>query len=119
MASYAHSMTSGSLPSDYATVSRYAAAHSNGVEQGEESADAEHTPGESRIARRPSRPSMAASPFLQHPHLTLHPTENTPLLASDPHVPRIVERDDKNQSDAGLSTTAIYLAELRILTKYS
>ncbi|KAJ7098367.1 MATE efflux family protein [Mycena epipterygia] len=118
MASYVHSMTSGSLPSDYAIVSRYAAAHSNGVEQSGESADAEHT-GESRIARRPSRPSMAAPPFLPHPHLTLHPTENTPLLTSDPHVPRIVERDDEIQNDADLSTTAIYLAELRILTKYS
>ncbi|KAJ6501268.1 MATE efflux family protein [Mycena vulgaris] len=119
MASYVHSMTSGSLPSDYAIVSRYAAAHPDELEQNGESADAEtsHT-STNRIARRPSRPSMAAPAISQHPHLTIRPTENTPLLNPGPHVPRIVEREE-NEPEGRLSATAIYFAELRVLTKYS
>ncbi|KAJ7484518.1 MATE efflux family protein [Mycena latifolia] len=114
MASYVHPVISGSLPSDYAIVSRYAAAHPDTPEQGE-SADGEIS--EYRIARRPSRPSMAVPTQFQHPHLTL-PTENTPLLNPGPHVPRIVERNEDNEPDA-MSSAALYLAELRILTKYS
>ncbi|KAJ7698727.1 MATE efflux family protein [Mycena rosella] len=120
MASYVHSITSGSLPSDYATVSRYAAAHSNEVEQNGESADAETShSSEHRIGKRPSRPTMGPPSIAEHPHLKLPPTENTPLLSPGPHVPRIVERDEENESDGTSSTAAIYLAELRILTKYS
>ncbi|KAJ7138459.1 MATE efflux family protein [Mycena crocata] len=120
MASYVHSMTSGSLPSDYATVSRFAAAHSNGMEENAtESADAEGHTSESRIARRPSRPSMAGPAITQHPHLMPNPTENTPLLRADPPVPRIQEQDDETRTGDDLSMAAIYLSELKILTKYS
>ena len=102
-----------SLPSDYAVVSRYAAAHSNDVEQNADSAD---HPSDYHIARRPSHPSMAVSPVPQRPHLAIKPTENTPLLNAEPQVPRIIER---HPEDGELSTAAIYLSELRILTKYS
>ncbi|KAJ6571996.1 mate-domain-containing protein [Mycena capillaripes] len=117
MASYVHSMTSGSLPSDYAAVSRYAAAHPTETEQNADSAHAEssHT-SNSHIARRPSRPSMAAPTIAHNLHLTLPPTETTPLLNSDPPVPRIQE---EYPSDNDLSTTEVYLSELWILTKYS
>ncbi|KAJ7484512.1 MATE efflux family protein [Mycena latifolia] len=112
MTSYVHSITSGSLPADYATVARYAAARPDAPEQSGESADAERT------TRRPSRPTMAVPTQSQHPHLTLPPTENTPLLSPGPQVPRIVERDNETQPD-GAPNVAVYLAELRILTKYS
>ncbi|KAJ7089340.1 MATE efflux family protein [Mycena belliarum] len=112
MASYVHSMTSGSLPSDYATVSRYAAAHPTRREQSQE-AETSHTP-ENRVGRRPSRPTMAAPAASQS---LLPPMENTPLLNPGPHVPRIVERGEESQTDG--QSLAIYLAELRILTKYS
>lgn len=117
MASYAHSMISGSLPSDYAVVSQYAAARSNGMEQ--EFADpgpSSTNDGEGR-ARRPSHPSMPAPSIPTHNLLLPNPTENTPLL--NPPVPRILERDEETQNDSELSTAAVYLSELRILTKYS
>ncbi|KAJ6616409.1 mate-domain-containing protein [Mycena sp. CBHHK59/15] len=120
MASYVHSMTSGSLPSDYAVVSRYAAAHPNGAEEGGESADAEqgHT-SSSRIARRPSRPSMALA---AHQKLLPNLTENTPLLSAEPPIQTTsteAVRNEHYDSDEGQSSVAVYTAELGILTKYS
>ncbi|KAJ7201671.1 MATE efflux family protein [Mycena pura] len=106
MASYAHSAISGSLPSDYATVSLYAAAHPNATD---ESAD------DFRIARRPPRPSMVAPNGARHPPKV---TENTPLLSPEPLVPRIHESDEENAAQSE-STVSLYLAELRILTRYS
>ncbi|KAF8217805.1 mate-domain-containing protein [Mycena galopus ATCC 62051] len=106
-----------SLPSDYAVVSRYAAAHpnghSNGLEQNAASADAE---SDYHVTKRPSRPSMAISPNPRCSQLTTNPTENTPLLNAEPPVPRI---DERHAGDSELSTAAMYLSELRILTKYS
>ncbi|KAJ7198620.1 mate-domain-containing protein [Mycena haematopus] len=110
----AHSMTA-SLPSDYAVVSQYAATHSNAMEQNAESAGGD-AQSDYRITKRPSRPSMAVSPVSQLPQLTINPTENTPLLNADPQVPRI---DEGHPEDDELSLTAMYLSELRILTKYS
>ncbi|KAJ7512561.1 MATE efflux family protein [Mycena galericulata] len=110
MASYAHSMTAGSLPSDYATVAR-----SNRMEQ--EIADAGPSSMIEGRVRRPSHPSMPIPSFLPPPQSSFNPNENTPLL--NPPVPRIVEGDEENPSDAQLSTAAIYLSELWILTRYS
>ncbi|KAJ7033193.1 MATE efflux family protein [Mycena alexandri] len=117
MASHVYSITSGSLPSDYATVSRYAAAHSNGMEPSEEATNTEssHTSSPS-LAKRPSRPSLGVPVVAQNGH---RPTENTPLLNPGPHVPRIEENEVETGSDSDLSTAALYLSELRILTKYS
>ncbi|KAJ7669264.1 MATE efflux family protein [Mycena polygramma] len=114
MASYVHSLTSGSLPSDYDAVSQYAATHPSGMEQNAE-AESSHT-SSSHITRRPSRPSMAAPTIAQNLHLTLNATESTPLLNPGPPVPRI---DEEYRSDSDLTTTEVYLSELWILTKYS
>ncbi|KAF7348491.1 RNA helicase [Mycena venus] len=114
MASYVHSSTAASLPSDYAVVSQYAT-HSDGMEQDAESAEQRHTTNP-HIARRPSRPSMTAPNIPQYSSKAIIPTENTPLLSTEPQVPRIEER---HVQDSELSTAAIYLSELRILTKYS
>ncbi|KAK7046858.1 RNA helicase, partial [Favolaschia claudopus] len=125
MASNVHSV-SASLPTDYAIVSSYAATHghsarNSGVEQNTESADAEPSyTSEYHAARRPSRPSMARPAFLKAPQAGGSVMETTPLLLStqaEPPVPRIEECDDTD--DGQLSTTAMYLSELRILTKYS
>ncbi|KAF7334239.1 RNA helicase [Mycena sanguinolenta] len=111
MAANAHSMTA-SLPSDYAVVSQYAAAHPNGVEPSTEGG----AENEYRISKRPSRPSMAVSPVSQLPQLTINPTERTPLLNAEPPVPRI---DEGHPEDGELSTAAMYLSEFWILAKYS
>ncbi|KAJ7636892.1 MATE efflux family protein [Roridomyces roridus] len=102
MASYAHAPTPGSLPSDYAAVAQYAA-HRSGGGAHDDFTDAE--PSSSSRPRRPSHPTIP---------LPARPTESTPLL--NPPVPRI---DEDNRSEEELSTVALYLAELRILTKYS
>ncbi|KAJ7054450.1 MATE efflux family protein [Mycena amicta] len=114
MASYAHSAVAGSLPSDYATVSRFAAAHPGGTEQGLEP-EGSHT----TIARRPSRPTMALPASSHRPKSMPNPTENTPLLYPEAQVPRIHENIDDDAGDAELSTGAVYWSELRILTRYS
>ncbi|KAJ7255220.1 MATE efflux family protein [Mycena rebaudengoi] len=121
MASYVHPMNSESLPSDYASISRYAGTHSNAVgESGETSVGAEAgASGNGHIIRRPSRPSMAASSMSQHQN-TQRPSETTPLLGlADPHIPRIDEGNGTNEFDNTPSMLTVYAAELRILTKYS
>jgi hypothetical protein len=112
MAANAHSMTA-SLPSDYAVVSRYAAAHPGTELQNTDSTDAEQGTSDLHITKRPSHPSLGVS---SRPQLTNNATETTPLLSAQPQVPRIEER---HPADTELSTAAIYLSELRILTKYS
>ncbi|KAF7291886.1 RNA helicase [Mycena indigotica] len=113
MASYGHTTVVGSLPSDYATVSRFAAAHPGNMES-----EVESEPSHTSIARRPSRPTMALPTISQHSETLRNPTENTPLLRAEPQVPRIHEPvGDAN--DAEVSTTSLYWSELRILTKYS
>ncbi|KAF7318306.1 RNA helicase [Mycena chlorophos] len=117
MASFGHSAVAGSLPSDYATVSRYASAHSDAEVDDSDDAESSHT----TIARRPSRPTMAVPASSQRRHSRSNPTENTPLLVGEPPVPRIHEPiDDDTSSDEGASNPAtVYWSELRILTKYS
>ncbi|KAF7323676.1 RNA helicase [Mycena kentingensis (nom. inval.)] len=112
MTSHAHSAV-GSLPSDYATVERYAAAqHSAGATE-----DAEHP--HATIYRRPSRPSMVSPASALHPHSAPIPTETTPLISPAPPIPRIHEDVDGEEAETEGSTAAIYWSELGILTKYS
>ncbi|KAJ7885100.1 MATE efflux family protein [Mycena olivaceomarginata] len=93
MAANAHSMAA-SLPSDYAVVSRYAAAHPETDLHNTDSTDAEQGTSDLHITKRPSHPSLA-------------------LNRKSPGSRKDTQQDDE------LSTAAIYLSELRILTKYS
>lgn len=98
MSSPHYQVTSGgSVPSDYALLSRYAA-HRN-LEDEEPN---EETPF---LQNRPSKPSMASIPVSN---------ENTPLI--NPRIPRIHEVADESEQDVG--EVNMYWEEFRILTKY-
>ncbi|GBE87674.1 Uncharacterized transporter [Sparassis crispa] len=142
---YVHYSTPSSLPSDYAILSRYAAAHP--VEEEElvqevaestfetdegVSTSALDIPSSSGIpiSRRRSFPSSHIAPFnptlglLSDKHGFLsgprppNPSEITPLLA--PPVPRIEEEVDERDA-AGEPDTPVnmYKEEIGILTKYT
>ena len=145
-ATYVHYSTPSSLPSDYAVLSQYAAAHPQ-----LEDADAadetvvddseslsEGTSDRTRVldvprsrsaSRRRSFPTAYVTPFNPTSKGPLpddsghhsgprapNATENTPLLA--PLVPRIVEEVDEPEGEPS-SSANLYRDELAILTKYT
>ena len=142
---YPHYSAPSSLPSDYAILSRYAAA--NGIEeeqndpennQGESSAMASENdllspnavpiPGQHGVKRRSSFPTSYVTPFnpttgplpdksgfRSGPH-SASANENTPLLA--PLVPRIEEEVDDVDPNSESSANLLW-EEMRILTKYT
>ncbi|KIY65757.1 MATE efflux family protein [Cylindrobasidium torrendii FP15055 ss-10] len=97
MTSPAVHLTTGSVPSDYALLSQYAAHRGLGAAE-----DNEQTP---LLHRRPSKPTMATIPTA---------SDNTPLI--NPAIPRIDEHlpaDDEYTKER-----AMYWEEFRILTRY-
>ncbi|RPD65257.1 MATE efflux family protein [Lentinus tigrinus ALCF2SS1-7] len=143
---YVHYSTPSSLPSDYALLSRYAAAHdlntneeedingagpSTDIEDYGEEYDAHGIDirGSPRRPRRSSFPSSYLTPF--NPTIGPLPdrlghrsgpyarelNENTPLLA--PLVPRIEEECDEEDTAEPLTTSKLYREEIGILTKYT
>ncbi|RDX46702.1 MATE efflux family protein [Polyporus arcularius HHB13444] len=143
---YVHYSTPSSLPSDYALLSRYAAAHdltvaaeeaANGagpsadIEEYEEDHDAHgiDIQGSPRKPRRQSFPSSYVTPFNptmgplpdRHGHrsgpYSRDANENTPLLA--PPVPRIEEECDGDDVEDPANASKLFWEEARILTKYT
>ncbi|KAI0718352.1 MATE efflux family protein [Cerioporus squamosus] len=144
---YVHYSTPSSLPSDYALLSRYAAARdlnvaeegeaahgagpSTDVEEYEDDHDAHgiDIQGGHRKPRRQSFPSSYLTPFNptigplpdRHGHRSgpypREANENTPLLA--PPVPRIEEECDGEDADESSSASKLFWEEVRILTKYT
>ncbi|CAK5272855.1 unnamed protein product [Mycena citricolor] len=122
MASFnGHSMASGSHPSDYDIVSRYAAAH---PEHPAASAAGEillsgEEGGHTSSTRRPSKPTMAPPSTARRST----PTEETPLLHPRSASPQIRENnDDSNDNDDDNNASGgydMYISELKTLTKYS
>ncbi|EKM56872.1 uncharacterized protein PHACADRAFT_254232 [Phanerochaete carnosa HHB-10118-sp] len=145
---YVHYSTPSSLPSDYALLSRFAAAR--GISEGPEQANdpQPHTADETAInednedvlpsssllpqkrPRRSSFPTAYVTPFNPtsmgplpdksgyRSGPMLEPTENTPLLA--PPVPRIPEEvDGENLSPESGARPNVIWEEMCILTKYT
>lgn len=142
---YVHYSAPSSLPSDYALLSRYAAAHDmqNGLDEDNEQAvggepsthpdddvlspDAVAIPGRRNPIRRSSFPTLYVTPFnpttsplpdksgYRSGPSRPNPTENTPLLG--PLVPRIEEEVDKN--DKSEPPSSMLWEEVRILGKYT
>lgn len=133
---YMHYSTSSSLPSDYALLSRYAAArgldeNANTIASDEEVEVNNHDTGEpsdaslthQRVSRRssfptpfirPLNPTIASRPDTSVAPVTLA-NEYTPLL-----VPRIEEEGDDLPGAAGEHTPrSLFWEELRILMKYT
>ena len=133
---YMHYSTSSSLPSDYALLSRYAAArgldeNANTIASDEEIEANNHDAGEpsdaslthQRVSRRssfptpfirPLNPTIASRPDTSVAPVTLA-NEYTPLL-----VPRIEEEGDDLPGAAGEHTPrSLFWEELRILMKYT
>ncbi len=141
---YVHYSTPSSLPSDYALLSRYAAAHDlnttaqeetdgagpSDIEQYDDEQDANGIDihGRRKNTRRSSVPSPYLTPFNptmgplpdRHGHrsgpYSRDPNENTPLLA--PPVPRIEEVCDREDVDEEPSSK-VFREELAILAKYT
>ena len=146
---YVHYSTPSSLPSDYALLSRYAAAHDlnmSAAAQEEETSGAgpstdiedyeddneEHgidIHGDSRKPRRSSFPSTYLTPFNptmgplpdRHGHRSgPYPREvNENTPLLAPPVPRIEEECDAEDITESLSTSKLYREEIGILTKYT
>ncbi|KAI0746552.1 MATE efflux family protein [Daedaleopsis nitida] len=144
---YVHYSTPSSLPSDYALLSRYAAAHDLNSEEagGEDSISSdiedEHRDddnangvdirgqGDRPVPRRKSLPTGYLTPFNptmgplpdRHGHRSgptpKEPNENTPLLA--PPVPRIPEECDAEDAIEPPNLRKMYREEFAILTKYT
>ncbi|KAL0958292.1 hypothetical protein HGRIS_000439 [Hohenbuehelia grisea] len=128
---FAHYQGPASLPSDYAIVSRYAAAHPNHVEDEDviesddenDSFSSEHHSG----ARSPRRQSFPAEYYLRRPTIMVgdapamhgrqssHMSEHTPLLPA-PDVPRMVEPHDPHPQHTSMN---IFWEELNVLTRYA
>ncbi|KAK0489073.1 MATE efflux family protein [Armillaria novae-zelandiae] len=111
-----HYQATGSLPSDYAILSRYAvhrSANDSAVQAGSEEPeyDSDSTEGSPFLSPRPSKPTMA-NDHLAPPAFN----EHTPLL--NPAIPRIPEHVEDNDDTSHENTMAIYWEEFRILTKY-
>ncbi|KAL1941520.1 hypothetical protein VTO73DRAFT_6959 [Trametes versicolor] len=144
---YVHYSSPSSLPSDYAILSRYAAAHDLNTEaptpedsdagpsgepvfEDNESLDPDGVDIDSSSRRRrrsfptsyltPFNPTMGPLPN-KSGHRTgpkpPNPTENTPLLA--PLVPRIAEECDAEDYAEPPSLLKMFKEEARILTKYT
>ncbi|KAI0945255.1 hypothetical protein AcW1_001519 [Taiwanofungus camphoratus] len=136
---YVHYSTPSSLPSDYALLSRYAAAHEENDEEDvfdeqesipEAPRDELNVPrSKSQITRRRSFPTSYIDPFSP----TMGPlpdksgyrsgpkvpnvNESTPLLA--PLVPRIEEEVDRENTNETEHSVNMFREELAILTKYT
>ncbi|THH31443.1 hypothetical protein EUX98_g2769 [Antrodiella citrinella] len=143
---YVHYGAPSSLPSDYALLSRYAAAHDVNPESDNEDEDDHHTmvgssthPDDDLLSpnavpigrrtpiRRSSFPTLYVTPFNPvtgplpdrsgyRSGPNANPSENTPLLG--PLVPRIEEDVDKND-DSHEPAVNMLLEEIRILGKYT
>ncbi|KAI0819458.1 MATE efflux family protein [Trametes gibbosa] len=142
---YVHYSTPSSLPSDYALLSRYAAAHDQSEdgeppEEAGPSSDIEDNEsvdpvgihiddGRRKKLRRKSFPTSYLTPFNPTmgplPNKSGHrsgpkpidPTENTPLLA--PPVPRIEEDCDAEDMDESPHPLKMFKEEAFILAKYT
>ena len=142
---YVHYSTPSSLPSDYAVLSRYAAAHDQNADGQEADSlvqssalddyNDEHDENGIDIhahPRAPRRRSSATSylaPFNptmgplpdRHGHRSgpkhSDPNENTPLLA--PPVPRIEEECDREDATGPTSSSKMFWEEMGILAKYT
>ncbi|KAF9459120.1 MATE efflux family protein [Collybia nuda] len=132
---FAHYQQPGSLPSDYAILSRYAGHHPDGEPQSEVDSDGDDTETEDTSRRATSSSLLRRTSFPSAPHWSQHttmipaqshhfkhipvpgplPSENTPLL--NPPVPRIDEPLDRTPDNGG--TMKIFWEELRILTRYA
>ncbi|PBK72495.1 MATE efflux family protein [Armillaria solidipes] len=111
-----HYQATGSLPSDYAILSRYAVHRStndNAVQTGPEEPeyDSDSTEDSPFLSPRPSKPTMA-NDRLAPPAFN----EITPLL--NPAIPRIPEHVEDNDDTSHEGTMAMFWEEFRILTKY-
>ncbi|KAK0202739.1 MATE efflux family protein [Desarmillaria ectypa] len=106
-----HYQATGSLPSDYAILSRYAV-HAVHTDTEEPEYDSDSTEGSPFLSSpRPSKPTMAKD-HLAPPAFN----EITPLL--NPVIPRIPEHVEDNDDISRESTMAMFWEEFRILTKY-
>ncbi|KAH9855642.1 MATE efflux family protein [Lenzites betulinus] len=142
---YVHYSTPSSLPSDYALLSRYAAAHDldeepQPSEEADPSSDIEDNESiepdgvdidgnRHKKVRRRSFPTSYLTPF--NPTMgplpdksghrsgpkPIDPTENTPLLA--PLVPRIEEECDAEDADESPNPLKMFKEEALILAKYT
>ncbi|KAI0330061.1 MATE efflux family protein [Cubamyces sp. BRFM 1775] len=143
---YVHYSTPSSLPSDYALLSRYAAAHDQtpeaqssqdaGPSEDIEDSEAYEPQGISihgslrrKKSRRSSFPTSYITPF--NPTMgplpdkaghrsgpkPIEPTENTPLLA--PLVPRIEEECDAEDASEPPNFLTMLKEEAGVLTKYT
>ncbi|KAI3616804.1 multidrug oligosaccharidyl-lipid polysaccharide flippase [Moniliophthora roreri] len=129
-----HYQGSGSLPSDYALLSRYAARQDSMNHDGDNDSYSEnesesesstlHIPSSTVGARRGSlpahrRPSMGSRHDEQIERIIAPrsnpPNENTPLL----NPPRIVEDVEQNDGTGQESSMQMFRDELGILTKYA
>lgn len=143
---YVHYSAPSSLPSDYALLSRYAAAHDQVVEDSDANSallsaeiddhDDAHEEngvdirgGNPRGPRRgsfqtsylaPFNPTMGPLPD-EYGHRSgpkpSDPNENTPLLA--PPIPRIEEECDREDASDPHNSSKIFWEEIGILTKYT
>ena len=124
---YAHYQASASsIPTDYGLISRYAAAHPDRVhdehnEDGEP--DSESTllgPEDALNRRRASFQRHTTIPAMTSVPKPFTESETTPLLGTNPPVPRIIEEGDipeEGKPEPGL--TATYWEEIKILIKYT
>lgn len=118
--SYAPHFTPASLPSDYATLSRYSTALSDSQDRtgSDEDEDSLGTDGERARPRTPRRLSFP-TPYIRPPQPSMGPgsagggvaLETTPLL-----VPRINEELDGDNDNNPMT---MFWEELRILTRYT
>jgi len=140
---YVHYSTPSSLPSDYALLSRYAAAHdvNDPDDHREDALSDDESSGnhsnslavpsrsEYQVSRRRSFPTSYIAPFKPtmgplsdssgFRYGPAHPavSETTPLLA--PLVPRIEEEVDRNDANDNERSVNMLKEELAILTKYT
>lgn len=134
-ATFAHYQGPASLPSDYAIVSRYAAAHPDNEETIDSEDEDERSISSNNSTERvdsrahsPRRKSFPSEPYLRRPTVMTMPSrhlhrsasnvsETTPLLPA-PDVPRMIESNDGDNSESQ-TTMSMFWEELRVLTRYA
>ncbi|KAL4260757.1 multi antimicrobial extrusion (MATE) family protein [Pleurotus pulmonarius] len=128
-ATFAHYQGPASLPSDYAIVSRYAAAHPDNEETIDSEDEDERSVSSNNSTERadsrahsPRRKSFPSAPYLRRPTVMTMPSmhshrspsnvsETTPLLPA-PDVPRMIESNDGDNAES--QTTILRHASSRI-----
>ncbi|KAF4581321.1 hypothetical protein EYR40_002909 [Pleurotus pulmonarius] len=134
-ATFAHYQGPASLPSDYAIVSRYAAAHPDNEETIDSEDEDERSVSSNNSTERadsrahsPRRKSFPSAPYLRRPTVMTMPSrhshrspsnvsETTPLLPA-PDVPRMIESNDGDNAESQ-TTMSMFWEELRVLTRYA